>query len=551
MLAELVNLNNLDLLIVGIVIASTGVLGFVVYFSNRKSITNRTFLYFSVITALWGVVNYFSYKFTSSDLLLWLFRFLLFFAVFQSFYLYRLLLVFPKEKYSFSIKHKYILTPLVLLISILTLSNYVFKGIIGEPTFGQVAVVDKGVGLIFFALLAIGLVMKAFVILIKKIKNSNNLKEKGILRLLLIGLIIMFSLIIFFNLILATVFSNPRFIPLGALFIFPFIIFASYSIFKQKLFNVKVAVTSVLVFSLSVVLLFEVVFSNTLLLIIFRSCVFFLVLVFGVNLIRSVLKEVQQRERLEQLRLKLEESNIKLEDANERLKGLDKLKTEFLSLASHQLRSPLTAIKGYISMIIEGDYGKINKEAMEIIERVFQSSQNLTKVVEDLLNVSKIEQGGMKYEMAPFSLVNVASNMAKDLSISAEKKNLKMSFESDDESLCMVNGDEGKIRQVVLNLIDNSIKYTKEGSINISVRRVGDKVICAIKDTGMGMTEEIKQSLFQKFSRGEGARMNTSGSGLGLYLGKEIIVAHKGRIWVDSPGPNKGSTFSVELEALK
>ena len=120
--------------------------------------------------------------------------------------------------------------------------------------------------------------------------------------------------------------------------------------------------------------------------------------------------------------------NGELEGANDKLQSLDKLKTEFLSLASHQLRSPLTAIKGYASMVLEGDFGEINPKAKEAIDRVFQSSQNLTKVVEDLLNVSKIEQGGMKYEMAPFSVAEISRDMSKDLSIVAEKKNVKLSL---------------------------------------------------------------------------------------------------------------------------
>jgi signal transduction histidine kinase len=111
----------------------------------------------------------------------------------------------------------------------------------------------------------------------------------------------------------------------------------------------------------------------------------------------------------------------------------------------------------------------------------------------------------------------------------------------------MVNGDKEKIRQVVLNFIDNAIKYTKTGSVDVSVHKNGDKVVFAVKDTGMGMTPEIKATLFQKFARGDGARMNTTGSGLGLYLAKEIVEAHKGRVWVESDGAGKGSTFAMEL----
>lgn len=551
MLNNFIALNNLDLLIVGVVIAATCVLGFVVYFSNRHNITNRNFLLFSLVTALWGVINYFSYKFVEPYILLWLFRFLMFFALLQAFYLYRFLVVFPEKVYYFSTFHKYIVIPAVAITSILIFSPYVFSGIIGNPTLGEVAIVKKEWGLIIFAIIAIGLVIRAFYVLITKIKQSRDRLEKRTFRIILTGLITMFTLIIFFNLVLSTIFSNPKFIPLGALFTFPFILFTSYAIIKQRLFNVKVAATAVLVFVLSVILIIEVIFSETIILIIFRGCVFFLVLVFGINLIRSVIKEVEQREKLEILKSELEETNFNLGKANEKLKGLDKLKTEFVSLASHQLRSPLTAIKGYASMLMDGDYGEMSKEAKEAIDRMYQSSKNLTIVVEDLLNVTKIESGGMKFEMAPFDLSEVVEDEAKDFSITAEKKGLKLNFEKDNNSSFMVNGDKEKIRQIVINFIDNSVKYTKEGSVNVSVKNKDNKVVFCVKDTGMGMTEEVKESLFQKFARGDGARMNTTGSGLGLYLAKQIVEAHKGRVWVESDGPNKGSAFFMELDAIK
>ena len=285
--------------------------------------------------------------------------------------------------------------------------------------------------------------------------------------------------------------------------------FIAYLVVQYKTFNIKLIGTQVLVFALgfSVLAIAFIRNINNVKLVVALTLLF--VLILGRALIKSVKKEVMQREELQIL-------TEQLFEANEKLKGLDKLKTEFLSLASHQLRSPLTAIKGYASMVLEGDYGKINAKAKEAIDRIFQSSQNLTIVVEDLLNVSKIEQGGMKYEMAPFSLVEVAKQMATDLSITAEKKGLKLTFESDKDAMCVVNGDKEKIRQVVLNFIDNSIKYTKTGTIVVSVRKQGDKAVFAVKDTGMGMTPEIKATLFQKFARGDGARMNTSGSGLGL-----------------------------------
>ncbi len=251
-------------------------------------------------------------------------------------------------------------------------------------------------------------------------------------------------------------------------------------------------------------------------------------------------------------KMRLEDTNLKLEDANEKLKGLDQLKTEFLSLASHQLRSPLTAINGYTSMRLAGDFGIVNEQQKEMIDRVFQSSQHLTKVVNDLLNVSKIEQGGMQYVMAPFDFEKAAKDLATDLSVTAEKKGLKMTFETDGKAPYTVNGDMEKVRQVILNLLDNSMKYTKEGSIKVKLAKDENnkKVIWSVTDTGMGIPPEIKVTLFQKFSRGEGAKMNTGGSGLGLYLAKTIIEAHKGKVWAESEGEGKGSTFFIEMSSV-
>lgn len=259
--------------------------------------------------------------------------------------------------------------------------------------------------------------------------------------------------------------------------------------------------------------------------------------------------EEMYKQNLELARLykQVDSLNHELSVANEKLKSLDKLKTEFLSLATHQIRSPLTAIKGYASMVIDGDFGVINDKAKEAVDRIFQSSNNLALIIEDFLNVSKIESGGMKYEKVNFDLAEIASFMAKDLSIVAEKHGLKLAYNDDKNAPYTVNGDKEKLRQIVLNFIDNAIKYTKTGSINVSLSRKKDKVIFAVKDTGVGITPEIMATLFQKFARGDGARMNTAGSGLGLYVAKEIVEAHNGRVWAESEGRDKGSTFFMEL----
>ena len=327
-----------------------------------------------------------------------------------------------------------------------------------------------------------------------------------------------------------------------------FVGFLSYLIIKYKSFDAKILSAQLLV-TISWVLVCSLLFirniQNIRVVVIFTLV---LLAIIGYIVIQGVKKEVKQKEHLEELSNKLADANVKLQD-------VDKLKTEFLSLASHQLRSPLTAIKGYTSMLLEGSFGTITKEQTEAVDRVYQSSKHLAMVVEDLLNVSKIEQGGMKYVMDPFDIRKQAYELAMDLKVTAEKKGLVLTFVSDSELPHTVYGDMEKIRQVLLNFIDNSVKYTEKGSIEVSVKTIvkaGKNVVrFAVKDTGMGISPETKAKLFQKFSRGEGGKINTGGSGLGLYLAKEIAAAHKGMVDVESEGMGKGSTFVLEMEEYK
>ena len=248
----------------------------------------------------------------------------------------------------------------------------------------------------------------------------------------------------------------------------------------------------------------------------------------GTLLIRSVRKEVEQREKLEIL-------TKDLEKANEKLKELDHLKTEFLSLASHQFRSPLTAMKGYASLILEGSYGNVNPAVKDAVDKIFISSNNLEGVVQDFLDVSRIEQGSMKYDMEKINLKDLIQEVIDGLRPNISKAGLEISLNAPEENY-FVSADKGKLNQVFT--IDNAQKYTKKGSITIFLSKVDGKILAEIKDTGLGIVEGEISKLFDKFVRSSGAnKVNIKGTGLGLYIVKKIIEAHEGRIWVESEGP--------------
>lgn len=375
----------------------------------------------------------------------------------------------------------------------------------------------------------------------KKYRGSKHEDKKQII--LAVSGIVLFLISFTSGNIIGSFTENWTLAQIGLFSMPVFVIFLTYMIVKFRSFNIKMFGAQALVFALGflvLAILFIRKIENVRMVVFFTL---FFVIITGYLLIRSVKKEVKQREQLEIL-------SEQLLVANDKLKELDKLKTEFLSLASHQLRSPLTAIKGYSSMLAEGDFGEINEKAKEAATRIFDSSSSLAITVEDFLSVSKIESGGMKYEMIDFDFAEVAESMTKDLSITAEKKGLKLIYSNDNSGPYNVHGDKEKLRQIALNFIDNSIKYTKIGNIQVNLSHKDDKVIFSVKDTGMGITPEIKATLFQKFARGEGGKVNSSGSGLGLYLAKEISKAHKGDVGVESDGPNKGSTFWMELESI-
>ena len=309
---------------------------------------------------------------------------------------------------------------------------------------------------------------------------------------------------------------------------------------KHKLFNSKVAATELLVFTIWIFLLIRVWNAKNLQDLAVDGSLFALTVFVGVLLVRSVIKEIEQKERLEKL-------SKELEAANTELKRLDAAKSEFVSIVSHQLRTPLTAIKGYISMMREGTYGKLEENQQDVLEKVSQSSERLIAFINDLLNLNRIEDGRITYAFSAVDLAQMADDIVFDLKTLADMKKLKLTWLKP-HGLPKAWGDPDKIRQVMINFIDNAIKYTAEGSVNVALKLEEGFLVFQVKDTGVGMGPEEKSNLFKKFVRGEGGRMMyTGGTGLGLYVAKLMTEAHHGQISGESEGNGKGSVFTIKI----
>lgn len=269
--------------------------------------------------------------------------------------------------------------------------------------------------------------------------------------------------------------------------------------------------------------------------------VFAVSLIVGIFLIRSMFREIETEQEVEMLINRLHRNNILL-------KKVDVQKTEFVSLASHQLRGPLTNIYGYVSMILEGDYGDVPEYLKEPMNRIFKSSTFLGFLINDFLNVSRIEKGEMEYMLQDFDIIATLNQLMKEFQLVAKSSNLDFHKEFKDDAPVIVRADVNKTKQIVSNLIDNAIKYTPKGYVALGCEVQKGKIVIKVRDSGIGLGVKMKENLFKKFVRDkDAAKVNVSGSGLGLYVASVMAKGMDGKMWAESAGPGHGATFFVEL----
>lgn len=241
-----------------------------------------------------------------------------------------------------------------------------------------------------------------------------------------------------------------------------------------------------------------------------------------------------------------------LMEANEKLTKLDQAKSEFISIASHQLRTPLSIIKGYIAMILDGNFGALTPGEKSSLEKVYKSNERLIDLVEGLLNISRIESGRLQFTFEKKQLDELVTSVCDELAMRVNREKLRFEFVKPTAKLPAVNMDESKMRQVIMNLIDNSIKYTEKGNVTVSLKKQKGSILFCVSDSGVGIRPEDMSNLFRKFSRGtDSSLINAEGTGLGLFVAKKMIEAHGGRIWAESKGRHMGSQFYFEVPYIK
>ncbi len=538
-----ITFSSIDLIgvLLGIVASIDLVLLVVVALNRDRTSGSRFFVISAIFATIWVLSMFFFRLLSDTETLILVTKLLYITGILVTHFLLLFSYEFlSKEKNKIPVKiHVFVFVLTIPILLLITLTDTIISSVYYESglkivTFGILYIPYSMVIAVYLIIAYINFFSRAH-----KFKIEGKIiKNRQIIYIIFgTGIAIAFGFI--FDIILPY-FGNFAGYWLGPLMNILFVTATTYSILKHHLFDLKVIATELFIFSLWVIILTRVLTSLTLIDQFINIGVLLATIIIGALLIKSVKDEVQQRIKIERLADDLKKVNI-------RLKELDKLKSEFVSIASHQLRSPLTAIKGYASLLLEDSYGKIPLSAKEAIEKIFESTDLMVNSVEDFLNVSRIEQGKMKYDYSNFNIVELVKDVFDEQKNIADEKSIVLSFNSGNEKI-IVKADLGKMKQVFTNLVDNAIKYTPKGSVVLSIHATNDIVRFVVKDTGVGLSKEDVNKLFTKFSRASDAnRINVKGTGLGLYVAKQMILAHKGKIWVESEGKGLGSSFIVEL----
>lgn len=266
---------------------------------------------------------------------------------------------------------------------------------------------------------------------------------------------------------------------------------------------------------------------------------------------RKRARELEDRNRkLEALTADNARVNQQLQAANQKLQELDKIKDEFVSLTSHELRTPMTAIRSYAWMALHRSDMPLSKTMEKYLVRILMSTERMINLVNDMLDISRIESGRVEINPEPVDMISLCRDIIDEVYYSkSTAKEIQMVLL--EEKLPKVMADPEKLRQVLINVVGNAVKFSPHGGkVIIGFFTDGKTVETSIKDSGPGISREDLGRLFQKFGRLDNTFTDTAtvpGSGLGLFISKSLIELMKGRIWAESEGVDKGATFTITL----
>ncbi|MEI8143470.1 MAG: ATP-binding protein [Candidatus Berkelbacteria bacterium] len=528
--------------IVGFITLAGLILAYLVYQQNRKSVTNQTLAVFFVSITFWILFAHLGDSVSLARYSLLSNRIVYACLYFWAYCLILLPFVFPKDENK--IKKPLRLALLALTLALASISIFTDKFISSVSLYLWGTNNELGAWGIFFNIyMSIAMIpaLRYFWIF----KRTEG-EERRQLKYFLLGVAIFLVLILIVYLPVNYLVGDQRFYRYGNYSAIFLIGMTSYAIIKHHLFNVRVIATQLAVVLINIVSAVQVFSSKSWAEALLR--LMFLGIIFGGSylLVRSVKSEIAQKEELQKLSDQLTLANVKL-------KELDQIKDDFLSMASHELNTPISAIEGYLSMILdEGLGGVIPPKARTYLESVYKSSRRLANMVKDLLNVSRIESGRIHLIYSEVQIVDIIDQAVMEIAPKVKEMKHTLTFHKPTHAVPKTWFDATRITEILINMLGNSVKYTPAGGkIDIKVWTDDQKIITEVSDNGKGIPKESKDKVFEKFTQVDVLKDEVKGTGLGMYIAKKLIDLHKGKIWFESEGTGKGTSFFFSLPILK
>jgi len=549
---------------------------FAILFSDLRNPVNRNLFWIILFCCYWNVVSFLGYSVENIQINLLLSRLEALFSLVVLFLLYFSIYFSGKE---LTLRKKIILLLPFLPLIIFAFTNYNSHIIDSKTCQTQGGTFYYGY-LYFLTAIYTFFAIKNLVVILRDKKSTDAMRQQ--VRIIIIAFFL--AALWFLGLSVVTNFALARdyhwadeiflYAPIGVAF---FVGLLAFAFIRYKSINVRALAMKVMGVALLGISAMQAAYMQELINRALGVISFLLSFIFVIFLMRSIERENRKKIELEKAneeinkrKNQLQRMSVALDRSNSQLRELDNAKSEFISIASHQLRTPLSVIKGYVSMLLEGSYGELDKVKQEVLDKIFTNNERLVVLVEDLLDISRIESGRMEFKLSNFNLIKLCQEVFEMFQMKAAKNNLKFKLEKIDTDLPEVMIDGAKIHEVLCNLVDNAIKYCPQGEViiriekgkrdlkrenfekykisNIKARESDDVIRIIIVDTGIGIEEFSLPYLFAKFSRGKDTnRLTSTGTGLGLYVGREIVEANGGKIWAESEGKDKGSRFIVEI----
>jgi signal transduction histidine kinase len=510
-------------------VATSIVLGFLILFSDRRNRVNQLFSLFALAVAVWGYA-YFSWQIAANpaSAMFWV-RVLMAGAIFIPFFYFHFIVRFLDQY-----------RQLRWLVWIGYLIAIFFSFVNWTPLFTATVVSQSGfpfwpiAGPLFGPFLAVWVSYAAYPVwlLFKRLRETVDAEERAQIKYILFGTAIGYAGGCT-NYFLWYYIPVP---PYGNITASIYIIFVAYAILKHGLFSMKVVATEFIVFALWLFVFIRMLLAETPTEQFVNGGLLFVLLIVGVLLMRSVDREVEQREKIQKLAEELQATNERQET--------------LIHFIGHEVKGFLTKAEGAFASLAEGDFGSLPESLSPLVDHALVETRQGSASVAAILKAANLKKGTVLYTKAPFDLKALVTESIEKERLAAEQKGLALSFTPDEGSYQMT-GDKAQLSDHVLrNLIENAVNYTPTGSIVVSLRNEGGKLVFAVKDSGIGITDEDKKRLFTEGGHGKDSqKVNVHSTGYGLYIAKSIVEAHGGTIRAESPGAGKGSTFIIELPA--